>query len=37
MNLEKRIGCQISIRRMDTDRYERKNITKRSSNRMSKN
>ena len=37
MNLEKRTRHQTNIRRMDTDRYRRKDVTKRNSNRMNKN
>ena len=37
MNLRKRTGHQISIRGMDTDRYRRKDVTERNSNRINKN
>ena len=37
MNSRKRTGHQISIRRMNIDRYRRKDVTERNSDRMSKN
>ena len=37
MNSEKRTEYQINTRRINTDRYRRKGVTKRSSNRINKN
>ena len=36
MNSGKRTGHQISTRRMDTNRYKRKNVTERNSDRTNK-
>ena len=37
LNTEERIKHQINTRKLDSDRYRRKNVTKQDSNKMSKN
>ena len=37
MNTEKQIKYQIGTRKLDSNRYKRKNITKQNSNRINKN